>query len=388
VIRQTILESHSEIPRRIEENNSYQSWHEFNTPYERLIDKICALALPATLEQQTIEQVLITKDIVESIVTKDALTGTLNGLGANWYLDNIAIQAVALTDMLNMHEGNARYGSTAIDQDLRRFSNMFLTQFPKNEGYLLLRSERAGDEFKITSTKSSIAELENRLRTVWQKDLHRGLLVWNYGVGRNDGEAHVELYRNRVKETEIMEASILSGKSTFIIVRPDSEDYPGLFKLSEEKARAVDGTPIIDLHLTIQAIRDVEDFDSLRKRLEEYSSNLYPFEIKVGSIARMNVNNQQGRLWLLAEKTPALENMYNDLRKIADEMGCKSYPYKSENWLPHIKIVDLPENTTTQIKDPTFGIGNGITFTARHFEWTVQKGPERWNLLEQFPFAQ
>ncbi len=346
------------------------------------------LALPATLEQQAIEQVRITKNIVENIVTRDALTGTLNGLGASWYLDNATIQSVALTDMLNMHEGNARYGSAAIDQDLRRFSNMLMKHFPKNEGYLLLRSERAGDEFKITSTKSNIAELENRLRTVWQEDLHHGLLAWNYGVGRNDGEAHVELYRNRVKETEIMEASILNGKSTFIIVRPDSEDYPSLFKLSEEKARIVDGTPIIDLHLTIQAIRDVEDFTSLKKRLEEYSLNLCPFEIKVRNIARMNVNNQQGRLWLLAEKTPALENMYNDLARIADEMGYKSYPYKSENWLPHIKIVDLPENTTTQIKDPTFGIGNGITFTVRHFEWTVQKGPERWNLLDKFSFPE
>ncbi len=45
VIRQTILESHSEIPRRIEENNSHQSWHEFNMPYERLIDKICAVGV-------------------------------------------------------------------------------------------------------------------------------------------------------------------------------------------------------------------------------------------------------------------------------------------------------------------------------------------------------
>lgn len=388
VIRQTILESHSEIPRRIEENNSYQSWHEFNTPYEGLIDKIYTVALPATLEQQIIEQVRITKNIVESIVTKDALTGTLNGLGANWYLNNILIEAVALTDMLNMHEGNARYGSAAIDQDLRRFSNMLLKHFPKNEGYLLLRSERAGDEFKITSTKSSIAELENRLRTVWQTDLHRGLLAWNYGVGRNDGDAHVELYRNRVKETEIMEESILSGTSTFIIVRPDSEDYPELFRLSEEKARVVDGTPIMDLHLTIQAIRNVENFTALKKRLEEYALKLCPFEIRVRNIARMNVNNQQGRLWLLAEKTPALESMYNDLSEIAREMGCNSYPYKSDDWLPHIKVVDLPENTTTQIKDPTFGVGSEITFTVRRFEWTVQKGPHRWDLLDQFPFPQ
>jgi 2'-5' RNA ligase len=290
--------------------------------------------------------------------------------------------------MLNMHEGNARYGSAAIDQDLRRFSNMLSKHFPKNDGFLLFRSERAGDEFKITSTKSNITELENRIRTVWQKDLNCGLLAWNYGVGRNDGEAHVDLYRNRVKETENMNVSISNGKSTFIIVRPESEDYPGLFKLSEEAARIIDGTPIIDIHLTVQAIRNVEKFASLKERLEEYSLKLHPFEIRVKHIARMNVNNQQGRLWLLAEKTPELENMYNDLSQIAREMGYDSYPYEFQNWMPHIKIVDLPENTSTQIKDPTFGANRGATFIVRRFEWTVQKASERWELLHQFPFPE
>jgi 2'-5' RNA ligase len=184
-----------------------------------------------------------------------------------------------------------------------------------------------------------------------------------------------------------MEEAIVSGKSTFIIVRPVSEDYPALFKLSEERARVIDGTPIIDLHLTVQAIRNVEDFPALKQRLQEFAATLRPFEIKVGNIARMNVNNQKGRLWLLAEKNPTLENMYNDLSRIASEMGYESYPYQSQNWLPHIKIVDLPENTSPQIKDPTFGSGNGLTFTVTQFEWTVQKGPERWEMLEQFPFS-
>jgi GGDEF domain-containing protein len=388
VIRQTILESHSEIPRLMEENNSYQSWNEFNMPYERLTDTICLLELPARLERQTIEKVQAVKDIAESIVTREALTGALNALGVKWYLDNAVIQSVALTDMLDMHEGNARYGSMAIDQDLKRFSNMLLRHFPKDEGFLLFRSERAGDEFKITSAKNGTKELEDRIRTVWQDDLHRGLLAWNYGVGRTDGEAHVDLYRNRVKEIENMDISASNGKSTFIIVRPESDDYSRLFKRSEETAYLINGTPIIDLHLTVQAIRNVEDFPSLRKRLEEYCLKSRPFEIRVRNIARMNVNNQPGRLWLLAEKTPELENMYNELGKIAREMGCESYPYKSQNWLPHIKIVDLPENTSTQIKDPTFGVGGGITFTVRHFEWTAQKALEHWELLDQFPFPQ
>jgi len=388
VVRQTVLESHSEIPRRIEENNNYQSWHEFNMPYERLIDTICLLKLPATVEQQAIEQVQITKNIVENIVTKEPLTGTLNGLGAKWYLDHDMIQAVALTDMLNMHEGNGRFGSTAVDQDLKRFSQVLLKHFPKNEGFLVFRSERAGDEFKIISTKSTIAELEGRIHTIWQNDLHRGLLAWNYGIGRNVGEAHVDLYRNRVKEIQTMETPTSNGKSTFIIVRPESEDYPGLFKLSEEAARIIDGTPIVDLHMTVQAIRNVENFASLKERLDEYCRELRPFEIKVRHIVRMNVNNQQGRLWLLAEKTPALEKMYNDLGKIAREMGFESYPYEFQNWLPHIKIVDLPENRSTQIKDPTFGANREATFTVQRFEWTVQKGPERWELLHQFSFPQ
>ncbi len=102
----------------------------------------------------------------------------------------------------------------------------------------------------------------------------------------------------------------------------------------------------------------------------------------------MNVNNQQGRLWLLAERNPALETIYNDLSCLARDMGCEGYPYKAQNWLPHIKIVDFPENKSTQLKDPTFGTRNGLTFTVRRFEWTVQTGPERWDLLHQFSFSE
>jgi len=388
VLRQTIIESHSEIPRRIEENVSYQSWNEFNMPYEDLMDKIHILNLPVTLKQQAIGQVQITQNIVESIVTREDLTGTLNGLGVKWYLEKEVPLGIVLTDMLNMHEGNARYGSAAIDQDLRRFSNLLLKHFPKSEGYLIFRSERAGDEFKIASIEVDLAELEDRIRTVWHKDLNRGLLAWNYGIGINDVEAHVDLYKNRLKEIESMSMATTNGRSTFIIVRPESEAYSSLFKLSEETARVADGTPIIDLHLTVQAIRNVGDFEALKKRLENYARNLQPFEIVVGNIARMNVNNQQGRLWLMAERNDALENMYDELGKIAREMGCESYPYKSQNWLPHIKIVDLPEDRSTRIKDPTFGMQENITFNVSRFEWTVQTASEHWDLLHQFSFQE
>lgn len=388
VLRQTLLESHSEIPRRIEDSNGNQSWHEFNMPYQRLVDKIQALQLSPKLEQQAIEQVQITKAIVENIVTREVLTGVLNGLGAKWYLEQAAVKSIVLTDMLNMHEGNNRYGSAAIDQDLKRFSNMLIKHFPKNEGFLIFRSERAGDEFKITSTKSGVEELQDRVERVWQEDLNHGLLAWNYGAGQNDSEAHVDLYKNRLKEAERMNRSTLDGKSTFIIVRPENEAYSNLFKLSEEMAQAAGGTPIIDLHLTIQAIRNVEDFETLKARLQEYASTVQPFEIKVKNVARMNVNNHQGRLWLLADRNLDLEKMYNDLSCIAMDVGCESYPYKAQNWLPHIKIVDFPENKSTQIKDPTFGTRNNLTFTVRRFEWTVQTEPERWDLLQQFSFSE
>lgn len=388
VIRQTVLESHSEIPRRMDEDNSYQSWHEFNMPYHRLADTIRSLDLPESLKQETVEQIQSVKDVVAGIVTREALTGALNALGAKWYLDPAAVQSVALTDMLDMHEGNARYGSVAIDQDLKRFSQMLLGEFTREDGFLLIRSERAGDEFKLISTSLNPTELDERLRSVWQSDQHRGLLTWNYGVGRFDLEAHVNLYRNRVKDIESMEVSSANGKSTFIIVRPESDEYARLFELSEETARVVEGTPIIDLHLTVQAIHNVQDFDAFRRRLEEYSRGRSPFQIRAKHIARMNINNQHGRLWLLAEKTPELEQMYDDLSKIAGELGCSSYPYKAEDWLPHLKIVNLPEHTSTQIKDPTFGATGNITFTVRCFEWTVQRGPEHWELLDQFPFPQ
>lgn len=388
VLRQTVLESHAEIPARIGQSNSSQSWDEFNEPYERLINEIYKLRLPATLEQQTVEQVRITRTIVENIATRDALTGAFNGLGARWYINHKNLQSLALTDMLNMHEGNTRYGGAAIDQDLKRFSNMLEKHFPKTDGFLLFRSERAGDEFMITSTRRPVPELESRLRTLWEQDRRRGLLAWHFGAGINEEAAHIDLYRNRVKESEILEVSRLSGQSTFIVLRPESEDYAGLYQLSEQTARVAEGAPILDLHLTVQAIRNVHDFAALQKRLEEYCRNLRPFEVTVRNIIRMNVNNQPGRLWLLAEKNTALESMYNDLGEIARAMGYESYPYKSQNWLPHIKIVDLSEDRSTRIKDPTFGIPRQTTFTVRRFEWTVQTAAEHWDLLHQFPFSE
>jgi hypothetical protein len=48
----------------------------------------------------------------------------------------------------------------------------------------------------------------------------------------------------------------------------------------------------------------VDDFAALPKRLEDYGRTLRPFEITVRNIIRKNVNNQPGRLWLLAEKKP------------------------------------------------------------------------------------
>jgi hypothetical protein len=90
---------------------------------------------------------------------------------------------------------------------------------------------------------------------------------------------------------------------------------------------------------------------------------------------------------VIGEKTRT-RKVYNDLSQIAGELGCTSYPYKSKDWLPHLKIVKLPENTSTKIKDPTFRAGSKLAFTVRYFEWTVQRAPERWELLHQFPFPQ
>jgi hypothetical protein len=40
-------------------------------PYENLMDRIYSLKLPSKLKQQAIVQVQITRNIVESIVTRD-----------------------------------------------------------------------------------------------------------------------------------------------------------------------------------------------------------------------------------------------------------------------------------------------------------------------------
>jgi len=84
--------------KRIEENNSYQSWNEFNMPYEKLIDTICSMSLPAGLQHQTVEQVQSFTNVGEDLVTGAARTGALNAPGAAWSRDAEILTNVALTD--------------------------------------------------------------------------------------------------------------------------------------------------------------------------------------------------------------------------------------------------------------------------------------------------
>ena len=52
---------------------------------------------------------------------------------------------------------------------------------------------------------------------------------------------------------------------------------PGSSNFQKKKPAWLTGHPFIDLHFTIQAIRNVEDFAALKKRLQEYCSKLMPF---------------------------------------------------------------------------------------------------------------
>ncbi len=66
--------------------------------------------------------------------------------------------------------------------------------------------------------------------------------------------------------------------------------------------------------------------------------------------------------------------MYNDISQIAYQLGCVSYSDMSKDWLTHLKIAKLPENTSTKIKDSPSGLavsshrsaGNSCTSSRFH----------------------
>jgi len=93
-------------------------------PYKNLTIKIYACGIPANWSNKQLSRFGSLRHCGKHS-HKDALTNTLMDLEQNWYLNNTLIKSMALTDMLNMHEGNTRYGSAAIDQDLKRFQICF-----------------------------------------------------------------------------------------------------------------------------------------------------------------------------------------------------------------------------------------------------------------------
>jgi len=115
-----------------------------------------------------------------------------------------------------------------------------------------------------------------------------------------------------------------------------------------------------------------------------------PF-LKLGLVLlpEMNVNNQQGRLWLLAEKTPALESMYNELSQIAREMAAIVIPYKSEKLLAaHKDCRSTRKHHYSDQRPIPSELAVGSLY-SRHFGVdSPGKGQKHGDLLDQFPFLQ
>jgi GGDEF domain-containing protein/2'-5' RNA ligase len=356
--------------------------------YNKLREQLKLYIQDEKLLAKIYSQIEALRDFVEKLATQDELTGALNAIGKRWYLDPVTftVQSVALTDMLDMHEANIRFGDATVDSDLKRFATLLLTEFKREDGFLVIRSARAGDEFQIYSSTVEVNILKERFNNIHKLDKMVGLLAWSYGVGKNETEAHADLYCNRMlgSSTETVTAKSNSKHPPmFLIARPQDCEYTQLFLLAKEIAKVSGGTAIEDLHFTLQSMREVIDLQILIKNLHDYCSTLTPFRVNIASIARINLNNQPGRIWFMMQKTPALSNIYAYVLDISKTLGFQPYLFPVDEWKPHMKAVVLSRISPPTTANPIFEQLD-LSFMVDHLELTAQIGVDEWKVLERF----
>lgn len=367
---------------------------EFRQPYHLLAAWLRQYSLPHNALQAVVEGIYNLQVHVEDEITSDDLTGVLNSIGQQWYIEEqaVKINSVALTDMANMHECNVLHGERAVDRDLQRFALVLQDTFKGKDGFWILRSQKAGDEFEILSSKASLEQLGSMMEQLHQEDIHKGLLAWYYGVGHNKTEASTKLnaYQNFtarippmlfIRRTNTEAQNILSY---YLITKPEGEDHEYFVKLAERVARACGGMPITDLHCTLQSVDGNVNLPDLCKEIRDYSQTIDVFDIEFSHTARINVDNLSSRIWLMAEKTDVLKGIYQKISYIAQKMELESYPYPVGEWRPHMKLVYLPVGTPPLQADPAFGLSMNRRIRVKSLELTCLIGTEKWETVDEF----
>ncbi len=398
IIRQIIPDNHSEIQRTYQYSSDIPSWEEFHQSYCHLIDSLEQLALPSDVFEQLSQSILLLQAHAESEITVDRMTGALNAIGRRWYLTarQISIESVALTDMRDMHEGNLRYGSQAVDRDLQRFASVLLKEFRREDGFLVLRSEKAGDEFEVISYKVGIEDLRQKFSKLHEEETKCGLLIWNYGIGRDEMEAHNDLYKNIVEyksstrssdsphSTHHVTADSNLKLSTFYLVaKPEEHEYHKIYHLIEKIAETCGGSPVKDLHCTIQSVRDVSDVTTLISSIQEYCNSLRSFEMRFVGIARVG-GSQCDRIWLLVKTTADIKAIYQSIANISQNLNVKTYPYPVDEWKPHMKAVFLSSDTAPIKESSLFEVAQDLNFWVKQLKLTRQVGEDSWETVHTF----
>ncbi len=391
VIRQVHPDNHSEIPRDNTPDRSIPELDEFRQPYALLAEKLRYCQLSKVVLESLIAELRALQVHVESEITADELTGALNWIGRRWYLRFDRIKAVALTDMHDMHEGNLRFGAVAIDQDLQRFSTVLCETFKREEGFLVLRSVKAGDEFQIVSCDHDVAALRERFRDLHWRDRSAGLLRWHFGVGRDEEDALRQLYVNIVQSpaqlprmNHMIAMPAQHSSSYYLIVRPDQHEQQLLLDFAGQIASPLGGQRIDDLHCTIQSFNGDVSVSDLSRVIEAYCRTLRRFDVAFERVARVNTANLPGRLWLLVRKSQQLMSLYHDLMQIGGKLSLHTYPYPVEEWRPHMKIVVLPQDTPPTPADSAFGLALDIKFRVQKLALTRQVGPYTWEDVAEY----
>jgi GGDEF domain-containing protein/2'-5' RNA ligase len=401
VIRPIVVDNHSEIQRTYQYDSDVPSSEEFYRSYCDLIVCLHQLKLHSEVEQELFDSINLLQTHAESEITVDRMTGALNAIGRRWYLtpSQKFIKSVALTDMRDMHGGNLRYGSQAVDSDLQRFASVLLKEFRREDGFFVLRSAKAGDEFEVISCKVGFDELQRRFLQLHEQDAKDGLLPWNYGIGKDEIEAHNDLYKNIVQykmnaPTELQQPTIplsvnhneVKSSTYYLVAKPEEQEYCQIYNLIKKIAETCGGSPIEDLHFTIQSVRDVSDITTLVNSIQECCSQLNSFEVKFTGVARMSAASID-RIWLLVENNPHITALYQNIAALSQKLNLKSYPYPVNEWKPHMKAVLLP-NDTAPIKDNTlFKRAENLNFRLKNLELTRQVDENKWETVCNFTIA-
>jgi 2'-5' RNA ligase len=182
-----------------------------------------------------------------------------------------------------------------------------------------------------------------------------------------------------------------AGPVVSVTCTPKGKCYNVAKDIIERLARHQNEDAVPEPHITLQGIYQCVLVEDIYDRVARVAAETHPFAVTVEGLGLLVSPNDPDllHLHLHVEKSPELVNLYSRMKEELDELGLRTYPFSSEEWVPHLTLAS-GKWSRRDLRSLLLEVGPTLPVCVMpidHIELNRLRADGEWRSVQRFDFA-